>query len=51
MATSSIFKQVTGDERLIVAMERAVRIAKESDMPKVLVEDIRGEDIRKLFRE
>ena len=50
MATSSIFKQATGDERLIVAMERAVRIA-ESDTPKVPVEDIRGEDIRKLFRE
>ena len=50
MATSSIFKQATGDERLIVAMERTVRIA-ESDTPKVPVEDIRGEDIRKLFRE
>lgn len=50
MATSSIFKQVTGDEHLIAAMERAVRIA-ESDTAKVPVEDIRGEDIKKLFRD
>lgn len=51
MATSSIFKQATGDGRLIAAMERAVRIAEESDTAKVPVEDIRGEDIKKLFRD